>query len=319
MTMDSRWVRIYVLAQSRRPVARFIALCLLSALLLANLWWAKPHFNWDLIGYVGAAYSFTSRDAESIHGATFTDIAQNVPAETYAALTTGSPFRSAIAEDPKRFAQQLPFYSGKPVYPALMRLGAEFGYSLTAVSAVIPQAAYCLIALLVYLWLGRHYAPLLAFVAASLLVSMPFVLELARYSTPDALSTLVILVACFVRGSQTASAGGKRPCVFRSHTPGQRVARGRLLPRHVETTAITFWRHAWRQRGRPYLRRFWSRPTPETMTGRYNCTTESSADSRSQRRRKSISASSTICLFLLEPLIPCRCAVLHTAFHCSCS
>jgi hypothetical protein len=172
--------------------------------LLADLWWARPYFNWDLIGYVGTAQSFTSDDAESIHRATFEDIARSVPDDTYTTLVRVG-YRSAIAENPEQFAQQLPFYTIKPVYPVLMMLGSSLGYSLTASSVAISQIAFCLIAFLVFFWLSRHYAPALAFVATSLVVSLPFVLDLARYSTPDALSTLVILVACF------SFAEGRRP------------------------------------------------------------------------------------------------------------
>jgi Gpi18-like mannosyltransferase len=196
--MKAPSIRRSVLVQSRRPITWAAALCLLAALMVSNLWWAKPYFNWDLIGYIGTSHSFTSSDVERIHQATFADIARNVPTDDYTALASGSDYRLAIAADAELFAQQLPFYANKPVYPALMLVMSKLGYTLTGASVVISQVGYCLIVILVFVWLSRHYAPLPAFVVASLVVSTPFVLDLARYSTPDALSTLVILLACFV-------------------------------------------------------------------------------------------------------------------------
>jgi hypothetical protein len=147
---------------------------------------------------VGVAQTYSIENAEALHHATFADIESSVPTDVFAELTTSSDYRIAIAASPVQFVQQLPFYTTKPLYPVLMTAVANFGTTLTAASVIVSRAAYCLVGVLCLLWLSRHYGPLAAAVATALLVSTPIVLDLSRFSTPDALSTLVLLGGTFL-------------------------------------------------------------------------------------------------------------------------
>ena len=198
------------------PVAWVIALCLLSGTLLANLWWAKPHFNWDLIGYVGVAYSFTSSDADSIHRATFADICAECPTDSYSVLTTGTDYRSAIAEDSgARFAQQLPFYASKPAYPALMLLGGKFGVLANGL-----EHSHFTGRLLSHRTPGVYLAESPLRSTACLCCSELSRIHAVRSGSGQAFDTGRPCHACdfagqfFVDRSEASGTGGKRTCAF---------------------------------------------------------------------------------------------------------
>jgi len=66
------------------------------------------------------------------------------------------------------------------------------------------------IGLLLFIWASAGLRPLMAFVVTSLTASVSYMFDLARYSTPDALSTLVILAAFVLlieRGSIRSTLG----------------------------------------------------------------------------------------------------------------
>jgi hypothetical protein len=158
-----------------------------------NLWLARPFYNWDLLGYMGVAIAYTENTPEAIHAQTYSMAQTYIPQADYHQLTTLNSFQSAVAKEPQYFIQQLPFYSVKPLYPSLMFLMQGFGVNLVAASVLIVRTAYLGIGLLLFLWASAGLRPLLAFVVTSFMASVSYVVDLARYSTPDALSTLVIL------------------------------------------------------------------------------------------------------------------------------
>lgn len=174
------------------------ALTLFVVVLLIDLWLAKPFYNWDLLGYVGVAIAYSEKNPEVIHAQTFSTIKAHVPQSSYVRLTTANAYQTNMAEHPEYFVQQLPFYRVKPLYPDLMILMNVFGLNLVSASLLISKLAYLGIGLLLYIWVAAVVRPPVAFAVASLMVSVSYVFDLARYSTPDGLSTLIILAAFFL-------------------------------------------------------------------------------------------------------------------------
>lgn len=168
---------------------------LFAALLGLNAAGIRPNCNWDILGYVGSAYVYLGRSPQETH------------APTYAAalafcggrgnLRPDSPYQATMAADAVAFAQQLPFYTVKPAYPALIALLARAGVSPARASLIVSIAAYLGIGVVVLLWLERFLPLPNAVVCAWALTALPFVLELGKLSTPDALSTLVVLLALY--------------------------------------------------------------------------------------------------------------------------
>ena len=190
-----------ILDVRRTPVQLLSVLALLCVIVL-NLFWARPFYNWDLIAYVGVVHSYTQKSPSLIHARTYSEIQEHVPTTPYRRLLgeghSHKDYRAAMAKSPEEFVAQLPFYSVKPLYPSLMFLLNQTGIDLVTASVLISRVSYLLIGILLWYWIARYYPPLTSFLLASLLISMPFSLALARYSTPDALSSLILLLAFFL-------------------------------------------------------------------------------------------------------------------------
>ena len=101
---------------------RLCAAMLFAGVMVINLWWATPMYNWDMLAYVACVHSYTESDAEAIHSKTFDEVRRHVPENAYDRLTRLDAYRRALAQTPTSFIQHIPFYSVKPAYPCLMFL-----------------------------------------------------------------------------------------------------------------------------------------------------------------------------------------------------
>jgi hypothetical protein len=153
----------------------------------------QPEYTWDLLGYIGS--SVDSTDARTIHDVAFDAIR---PFAAKKEIQVDNPYRADVATNPYHFAEQLPFYSIKPVYVALIkgehRLGMPFPRAAVAVSAV----SNFLLALLLWHWLSAYLGGLPLAASCTLIMLSPNILELSRWATPDCLATLIAAVGLYL-------------------------------------------------------------------------------------------------------------------------
>ena len=173
---------------------KVLAVCALLVLLTLNVLWAKPDYNWDLLPYVAVSYQFAGDSPARAHERTYVLVRQTLPGE-YAQLTEGNSYRSAVARDPAAFNQQLPGYRVKVAYPWMIEQLARFGLDPIRASVLISRLCYLAVGLVLLFWLLSWTGPALAVAAAWVIMSLSFSVDLAQLSTPDALSTLVVLCA----------------------------------------------------------------------------------------------------------------------------
>jgi hypothetical protein len=179
--------------------SRWAAYGIFALLLLVNVDRAVPLYDWDLIGYVAVANSFTMTEPQRIHAATYQSIQRAIPVRQFASLTDpDDAIRSAIAQSPDTLFRMLPLYAVKPLYPSLMFGLGFLGLSYVDASTLISKIAYVGTAIVVALWLGRRLNPLAALLAAGLVISFPPLVRLAQYSTPDSVSVFVALLAFYL-------------------------------------------------------------------------------------------------------------------------
>ncbi|MFZ5604032.1 MAG: hypothetical protein ACOY7J_16390 [Pseudomonadota bacterium] len=153
-----------------------------------------PVYNWDMIGYVAAAYHKDGYRGQELLDKTYSDIRNEVGADVYADLVGGrNPhYRQTVAADPVALEQQLPFYSIRIVYVELMRglkrLGMEYPASTYRISIVFSVLCVFALGLLCI----QQRVPLMA---------VPFVVLAAGYvdlvalSLPDAMACFFALLA----------------------------------------------------------------------------------------------------------------------------
>jgi hypothetical protein len=202
-------VRRATLAKSRRRSATgaIAAWLVMVAVVVAIGGYAlhRPAGNWDLVAYVATVHQWRGLSGQELSDTTFRDVAAYLTPDMYAQLTgaTGDPtdknnaYRRTILDDPSALAEQIPFYSVKPLYPALMLVLGAVGIPLGLASVVISSVAYALFGLLVFAWLRRHLRPWPALLAAALIAVSPVFSALPKLSTPDAVSLMLVAAALF--------------------------------------------------------------------------------------------------------------------------
>jgi hypothetical protein len=158
-----------------------------------------PVYNWDLIGYVAAVAAIDHHGPQAIHRATFEELERSLPADRLQELKYGGAYRQSVFENPKYLVQQIPFYSAKPTYLALLYGLHIAGLSVPKASIWISIGSYLGICALIWRWAARRVGdPRLSFGLSSLLALAPPVALAAGLSTPDALSSLLVFAGLYL-------------------------------------------------------------------------------------------------------------------------
>ena len=127
------------------------------------------------------------------------------PPDAVHAIRSLSEYRETVTGSVEAFLVQLPMYTVKALYVAIIAVVVQLGGSSISAPFQISAVAYGGLAVLILLALARVASTLVMFaVGLALLLSPPF-LEVGRLSTPDALS------ACLVFGGLYALVFAARP------------------------------------------------------------------------------------------------------------
>ena len=162
--------------------------------LLLSVWAVRqPHYTWDLLGYVGC--SVDSTDPRDIQRASFDAIRTTVSDED---IRVDNPYRVDVAANPYHFTEQLPFYSIKPIYIALIRALHRTGMPFQKAAVAISAASSFVLALLLWYWLGAYLAGLPLVAACALIMLSPNILVLSRWTTPDCLATTIAAIGLYL-------------------------------------------------------------------------------------------------------------------------
>ena len=177
---------------SRRSL--YLQIPYLCFFLLLSVWAIRqPHYTWDLLGYVGCAVNST--DPKIIHDVAF-DAIRDAPSDED--IHADNPYRKDVAANPYHFAEQLPFYSIKPVYVALIKVLHRAGMPFQKSAVAISAASNFLLAVLLWQWLAAYLTGWSLAAACTLIMLSPNILVLSRWATPDCLATLVAAVAFYL-------------------------------------------------------------------------------------------------------------------------
>jgi len=156
----------------------------------------KPVYNWDMLAYMAIVIKMDHHDINQIHKITYSTAKINIPSVEYGYLIT-SPYREKMADSPSDFYAQLPFYAVKPLYIGMVYLFYKAGCPLT-ISTVLPSIfGYFLVGLLLFHWLKKYCKLFFAFIYGVLIMYSPFIVNIARISTPDGLSTFLLFTAFY--------------------------------------------------------------------------------------------------------------------------
>jgi len=154
----------------------------------------KPLYNWDMIAYVASAFHMDGLSGQQLSDATYDLVRKEVGEERFNPLIEGD-YRSAVYKDPGSLEQQLPFYTPRVFYIGAMRflgnLGVDYAESSYLVSSLFSAASVFLVALILKQFSVSVYM-------LPLVVLFSGLVQLARYSTPDALACFFTLTAFYM-------------------------------------------------------------------------------------------------------------------------
>lgn len=155
---------------------------------------SEPTLNWDMIAYVANAYQYnTGSSIAEIQQMIYANLSRTISAEDFAKFYN-SPSRVVLSTDPEAFGQTIKFfYDARVVYigilAALMNLGMDPFFASYFISTTCSVLSILLLSRLLPIQM-----PL------GLCLSLPFIvlacglLNVARFSSPDALAALVTIV-----------------------------------------------------------------------------------------------------------------------------
>jgi hypothetical protein len=171
---------------------------LLFLLLVAVYMYKKPAYNWDMIPYMAITLQHDQHDPAFVHDSVYALIRQQLPADTYGQLIDGGlPYRKKMAEDPAAFTRQMPFYLVKPLYTGLVYLAYKSGLSLLRATVFPSVLCFFLIGTLLVRWIRKYIQGPLAVLFSTLVMLSAPMWDLARSSSPDGLSALLLLLAFY--------------------------------------------------------------------------------------------------------------------------
>jgi len=156
----------------------------------------EPFLNWDMIGYIAAAKSFEERDLESLHSFTYDQLRDSVPDAVYQDLTQAGG-RHVRSTDPYAFKEIMPFYQIRPVYTGLIYLFYKTGINIVFATHMISGIAVVVAVAFLYLMSVSFLVKPLIYAVPPLALIFN-VLDLAKYSTPDALAFLAVILSAYL-------------------------------------------------------------------------------------------------------------------------
>lgn len=195
MPLKNRTAEIDRVSKMKKTIPLFIFIILAIFTLYSSV--NNPYHNWDMIGYMAAAKSFEEQNIEALHTFTYQMLEKSVTPAEYLALTRDDGYRTEISTDTSAFQEQLPFYQIRPLYTAMIYLLYKVGVNIALATYLISGIAAALGILLLFLIAKSCLSDLLSYVLAGSLVLFK-VFDLARYSTPDGLAFLGIILAVYL-------------------------------------------------------------------------------------------------------------------------
>lgn len=195
---------------SSRGLGRRVAALLVVALgLLAWRAYLTPVWEWDLLGYLGCVEELKGASPEEGHAAAYAALAGAAPEHAVAELRgeprdpgadpRGSvPYRRKLAEDPRAFDAQLPFYRGRVVYLGSLRAAQALGLSTVTAVRAISILSGLAFGVLLALWIARYLPGLAALLLALAGLGWSGVGEAMSLATPDALAAVLVFGGAYV-------------------------------------------------------------------------------------------------------------------------
>lgn len=158
----------------------------------------KPEYNWDMLPYMGLVLQKDFKNINIIHEQTYEQAQLHIPDPAYKQLTdTSNPYRKKMYQQAEEFYAQLPYYTIKPIYVEVVRFFYLRGMPLPLATVFPSVISYFLMGAILLLWVSSFLRLPYAVMGCLLFMFSPPMFTAAGLSSPDALSSLFLLVAFY--------------------------------------------------------------------------------------------------------------------------
>jgi hypothetical protein len=168
--------------------------------LLGALVWLNPVYDWDTLPYTALALA-TSSDPVSLQAEAYRAVDSQVPEQVARLLTSSGPdpdYRRDMATNPWHFAEQLPFYSVKPLYVLALTGLHRAGLRILMATRLLSAGSFAVLGIILFLWLRRCASALLASAAACCVLATPEFLRTGALTYPDAFFSALALAGLYL-------------------------------------------------------------------------------------------------------------------------
>lgn len=167
-----------------------------------------PQYSLDGLSYMANVVAMKGASIREIHETVYREAQSRIPAPVFAHLTGNDPAEPITeansardrAVNPYHFAEYLPCFAIRPGFTELLYvLHYWLGVSLLKAVIFVPVVSFWLLGWIILAWTSRHIAlPYACIISFLVLLTPPMLDDLARGTTPDSLSTLVMLASMFL-------------------------------------------------------------------------------------------------------------------------
>lgn len=187
---------------SKLPTLGFAVLLTLAAFRA----YQYPEYTSDGFVYMANAVAMHGASIQVIHDTVYREAFAEIPKPILDHLLGKDPVETSQsrsfqerANNPYSFAEFLPSFAIRPVFNELVYvLHYELGVGLLRATILIPVLSYWAMGWIVLTWISRYVMRSWAALVSLLLMLTPPVWDLARSTTPDALSCMVSLLALYL-------------------------------------------------------------------------------------------------------------------------
>lgn len=158
--------------------------------------YTKPSYNWDMLAYGAIILGGDNTEREAVHAKIYGIAKQQIPEAPFRMLVdTTHQLRKEVLRSSEKFHQFLSYFRVKPLYTGLAGFLYELGVPLTRATILPSLLSFLLLSILLFFRFAGKFPYWIAGILGLSILCSPPVIEAARLSTPDALSTLILMAA----------------------------------------------------------------------------------------------------------------------------
>ncbi len=156
-----------------------------------------------MLAYAASADVINGTSPEEIHSRVYAELRDRTSPETYQRIIAGNHYRQVMHKDADAFNEQLPYYSRRVTFNALLEAINDFGVSFYDAGYWVTALAFILAFLVLWGSLNDRIHPLLQLMFPLVFLKYSMDLEIIRQILADSLSSLWVVLICIAYFRET--------------------------------------------------------------------------------------------------------------------